>query len=165
MTRFPRAQKKKQALSNARPVADAPSPSPPFSTSTSSSSSLPPSFSPPDPTAPFPGGGAWLEGRAHAASNRHACSDLAVGLVHGSDGSSQPQPELVALGSLASLKSVAKPPPGEKTIEDFASRPLTLFSTDSPRLCLTVPNVAASTKEQNREEGVDVAGDSFFFFF
>lgn len=55
---------------------------------------------------------------------------------------------------------MAKPPQADKTsttIEQFVSGPLTLVSVDTPRLCLTAPNVAASTPEKNREEGVDVA--------
>ena len=153
MNAAPERKKKKQALTaSTRPVAESPSPA-----------TSPSAFSPPDPTAPFPGGGSWYEARAgsRARANRH-CSDPAVGLVHGSDGSSSAMQELVALGSLAALRAVAKPPPqagGDKTasIEDFVSEPLTLVSVDTPRLCLTAPNVAASSPERNREEGVDVA--------
>ena len=139
----------KQASASARPVAESPSPA-------TSPSAL--GFAPLE-TAPFPGGGAWLEARANsrAHANRR-CSDPAVGIVHGS---SSPQQELYALGSLAALRAVAKPPQAEKTstttIEEFVSRPLTLVSVDTPRLCLTAPNVAASSPEKNREEGVDVA--------
>lgn len=130
------------------------------SSSSSSFSTSPTLFASPDPTAPFPGGGAWYEARASKRASRR-CSDPAVSLVHGSDGSSRQ--DLVALGSLAALRAVAKAPEGgdkkSSTIEDFASKPLTLVSVDSPRLCLTAPNVAASTAEKNREEGVDVAGE------